>query len=598
MSYVRYIGISLGVAVSAMFFVVWAQPVAAAPTCVGFSGSLTSVCTLTAQAIDPEGDQVYYVYSWGDGSADTRMPASGFVASGTQVSADHTWNTAGSWTIRVYAYDEANHQSTASDPVLVTITSAVLSASLSGTPSSSGWYNYATFDYTTGCAANSGQTLSYCRTQVSINSGSWNNVPGGNPSTTGQSTYTYNGSYTFATNGASYRFRSTADDTGASPVVFSATVPSSGQIQVDQSFPFAAASSPPGNQSSSFIVSATLVDYPIPAPGVGNSGVSTWDLQYRANSSGAWTNCRTSIVAGQTSLNFGSGCSPAVTLVANTTYCFRARARDSTSPTQNESSYTAAANGDSCTPYQVNAAPYMPSNPNPVSAASTLAPANTNLSWDGGDPEGGSDTVTYSVYTGTTNPPSVLNGTQVAFGNQTPITYNPLSNFLAGSQYYWRVVAQDAASNITTGPVWTFTVNTAPSVTNVSIVPNGATPVNTTATITWNATDPNSSQSLGFSVYYGPSSGSLATLIASGLTPASAGCSGSPNNYTNCTYTWSSSCAPEISTAQYVTVVASDGLNSGLGSSVSTFPINHTETKYYPTSGFNTANDRDTVNFT
>jgi len=605
-------------------------------SCENFSGIIPTppndtTCTLWASAIDPEADGIYYIFDFGEGSTNPSDPAiirrnvrvpsvdvpcagvqsdTGAVPSGTECSADHRYTTVGNpHTAFAVAYDEANHQSVDSRSVTVFIGAQVLSASLIGTPSDSGWYNnYTSFDYTTSCTASAGFTLNYCRTQVSINLGGWTpiNDPAG---ANGQTNYTYAGSYAL-TNGVSYRFRSTADDTSTAPVVFSALVPPSGQIQIDQSAPGAWASPPEGNQVAPFVVSATLIDYPFPAPGVSNSGVATWDLQYSTNSGGAWTDCRTTIAAGQTSVNFGSGdssdCSPTVTLVPNTTYCFQARARDSTNPPPNQGNYYFDADL-MCVPYQENAAPYEPSNPSPTDSPLTIASTSTQLLWDGGDPEGGSDTVTYSVYVGTTNPPSSLNGTVEAFGNQTRITYTPAANtFTTGTRYYWQVVARDAASNQISGPVWTFTVNTSPSVTNVSIVPNGATPVNTTATITWNATDPNSLQSLGFSVYYGPTSCNTnpatcllgATLIASGLTPASAGCSGSPNNYSNCTYTWSSSCAPEISTAQYVAVVASDGLNSGLGSSASTFTINHTETKYYPTSGlFNTANNNETVNF-
>ena len=591
-------------------------------SCENFSGIIPTppndtTCTLWASATDPEADEVYYIFSWDDGST-TRVPksngtlpasemgcepTSGWIAgdttvvSGKECWANHTYTSVGNpFSAFAVAYDEANHQSVNSRSVTVFIGAQVLSASLIGTPSDSGWYNnYATFDYTTSCTASAGFTLNDCSTQVSINLGGWTTIndPAG---ANGQTNYTYVGSYTL-TNGVSYRFRSTADDTSTAPVVFSALVPPSGQIQIDQSAPGAWASPPDGNQVAPFVVSATLIDYPFPAPGVSNSGVATWDLQYSTNSGGAWTDCRTTIAAGQTSVNFGSGdssdCSPTVTLVPNTTYCFQARARDSTNPPPNQGNYYFDADL-MCVPYQVNAAPYEPSNPSPTDSPLTIASTSTQLLWDGGDPTAG-DTVTYSVYVGTTSPPSSLNGTVEAFGNQTRITYTPAANtFTTGTRYYWQVVARDAASNQVSGPVWTFTTNSPPSVNSVSILP--AT-INTQGTISWQATDPNNGQSLNFSVYYGANQSTIgATPIISGLTTTN--CTGGPNSSGwNCTYIWNSSCVPNAAN-QYITVVASDTFNTGQGSSPTTFAINHTETKYYPTSGlFNTANNNETVNF-
>ncbi|MFA4818614.1 MAG: chitobiase/beta-hexosaminidase C-terminal domain-containing protein [Patescibacteria group bacterium] len=115
------------------------------PSCVGYSGLVNTSCELYARADDPENDPIYYIYSWGDGSVDTRVPASGTVASGTEVAASHTWASAGTFTIRVYAYDEAGHQSTASDPVVVIITADSTGPTLDYTPNGSGgWQASAT----------------------------------------------------------------------------------------------------------------------------------------------------------------------------------------------------------------------------------------------------------------------------------------------------------------------------------------------------------------------------------------------------------------------------------------------------------------------
>lgn len=576
-------------------------------SCSNFNGILgvDTTCTLWADATDPEGDRVYYVFTWGDGST-TRVPnaviscageigANATVPSGTECQADHTYSTAGNpFTAFATAYDEANHQSVASASVSVFISSQTLAANLIGTPNTSGWHNDSPFIYTTNCTAGGSFNLTECVTQVSINMGSWVDI--NRPTFLPQSTYTYSGNYSWTIEGAGYRFRSMASDNNpASLRVYSAIVPESGQIQSDLREPAVIASSPTLNQINPFTVSASLIDYPNPLVGP-NSGVSTWDLQYSTNGGSSWSDCRINIGSGQTSVNFGAGCSPAVTLAPNTTYCFQARGRDSTSPTQNEGNYYFNV-ATMCTPYLVNGAPFVPSNPNPISAATNLAPASTNLSWDGGDPEGGSDTVTYTVYIGTSNPPTAVNGTVNAFGNQTSIIYTPTAGtFTAGNQYYWLVVARDTSNNTTAGPVWTFSVNTAPLVSNVSINP---VTVNASATISWQVRDVNTPvpQSLSFEIFHGPASSLYDTTIVNSL---NSGCTyNSTGAVWNCTYNWDSSCSLETTTNQFITVRAFDSLEYGSGTSAVSFTIDHTDTKYYPDGGgtYDTASNNETKNF-
>ncbi len=576
---------------------------AQATSCVGYTGAVSSQCQLTASATDPEGDQIYYVFSWGDGTADTRMPGSGFVASGTAQTATHTWNTAGSFTVRVYAYDEANHQSVSSDPVLVNIASLTLSTSLTSTSHGAAvWTNDAGFDYTTFCQAASGYSLSFCRTQVSENNGTWANVPGGNPSTTGMGNITYSGTYTMATAGSGYRFRSRADDTDSgSTTVTSTLIPSSGQIQFDNQNPVALASSPLANQSGPFSVSVTLEDYPNPGTGP-NSGVTTWDVQYSTNGGTNWSNCKLGVSYLTTSFTFGSGCDSPVTLQPDTTYCFQARARDGvthpSSPNQGGYFFNS---GTMCTPYQVGSPPIAPNTPSP--ATGSVAAASTGLTWKGGDPDTG-DVLTYRVYISQPNQalsvPADLDGT---ITNQLPdpnatVNYGPPQNrtFVAGQVYQWQVAAVDSTSKTTSGPVWTFTVNTLPTIISADISPN---PVDRIGTITWSVSDPNATQSLSFGLYYGPVQGSTtgATSIASGLSPA-AYCTGAPNNW-NCAFDWDASCTLEAA-GQYVVVTVNDGAQTATGGDTDTFAIVHTRTLYYPgpnDTTYATADDGDSATF-
>jgi hypothetical protein len=93
--------------------------------------------------------------------------------------------------------------------------------------------------------------------------------------------------------------------------------------------------------------------------------------------------------------------------------------------------------------------PYTPSNPVP-SHESTGITVTTDLSWTGGDPDSG-DTVTYTVYFGTSSPLPLLSCDDVF----TP-TCDPPGPLSESATYYWYVVATDNHDDSTTGPTWNF----------------------------------------------------------------------------------------------------------------------------------------------
>jgi len=68
-------------------------------------------------AIDPDGDFVYYVWSWGDGTISYYY---GPYASGANASANHTWTKKGTYDIRVLARDPSRDGSW-SDPMPITM---------------------------------------------------------------------------------------------------------------------------------------------------------------------------------------------------------------------------------------------------------------------------------------------------------------------------------------------------------------------------------------------------------------------------------------------------------------------------------------------
>jgi len=104
----------------------------------------------------------------------------------------------------------------------------------------------------------------------------------------------------------------------------------------------------------------------------------------------------------------------------------------------------------------LNHPPYAPDILYPPDG-STVEPFNITLCWDGGDPDI-CDIVTYDVYFGGTNPPTIKSS------NQTENCYNPgvLEPY---KHYYWYVVAWDNHGSFNISPIWTFTttVNFPPS---------------------------------------------------------------------------------------------------------------------------------------
>ena len=99
-----------------------------------------------------------------------------------------------------------------------------------------------------------------------------------------------------------------------------------------------------------------------------------------------------------------------------------------------------------------NLPPSQPAGPNPSDNSQNQS-IFTQPSWTCTDPE--NDPLTYDVYFGTSNPPSLVSS------GQTGTSYNP--GILENSTLYsWKIVAHDNHSNTTEGPVWSFTTLSEP----------------------------------------------------------------------------------------------------------------------------------------
>jgi hypothetical protein len=85
------------------------------------SGTMRTTYNYTTNTTDPDGDKIYYLFSWGDGTS------SGWIGpknSGDTVKASHNWTRRGSYEIRVVAKDQHGAISEWSDPLSVTMPKA------------------------------------------------------------------------------------------------------------------------------------------------------------------------------------------------------------------------------------------------------------------------------------------------------------------------------------------------------------------------------------------------------------------------------------------------------------------------------------------
>jgi hypothetical protein len=71
------------------------------------SGQIDTEFTYSTSTIDPEADQVYYKWSWGNGESDWLGP----YASGANISASHIWPVGGTYEVKVKAKDMLNAES-------------------------------------------------------------------------------------------------------------------------------------------------------------------------------------------------------------------------------------------------------------------------------------------------------------------------------------------------------------------------------------------------------------------------------------------------------------------------------------------------------
>jgi hypothetical protein len=81
-------------------------------------GILDVEYTYTSNTTDPDGDQIYYLWDWGDGNTTRWL---GPYNSGVIINMTHKWTIKGSYSIKVKAKDIYGIQSSWSDPLPITM---------------------------------------------------------------------------------------------------------------------------------------------------------------------------------------------------------------------------------------------------------------------------------------------------------------------------------------------------------------------------------------------------------------------------------------------------------------------------------------------
>jgi hypothetical protein len=82
------------------------------------TGKVNNNYPYTSSTTDPDGDQVFYLWDWGDGNNSGWL---GPFTSGVTINTTHKWTVKGSYSIKVKAKDTFSAESPWSDPLPITM---------------------------------------------------------------------------------------------------------------------------------------------------------------------------------------------------------------------------------------------------------------------------------------------------------------------------------------------------------------------------------------------------------------------------------------------------------------------------------------------
>jgi hypothetical protein len=96
----------------------------------------------------------------------------------------------------------------------------------------------------------------------------------------------------------------------------------------------------------------------------------------------------------------------------------------------------------------LNNPPVTPYHPTPADGATNVDWHFITLQWNCSDPDPG-DTLTYDIYFSGSNPPGIFSS------NCTKCVFD-IGIVPPNARLYWKIVAKDNRSGVTTGPIWQF----------------------------------------------------------------------------------------------------------------------------------------------
>lgn len=377
--------------------------------------------TYSTQTSDPEGDNIRYLFDWGDGSTDW----TNFVSSNVPVSMAHEWTNLGSFQIKVKAQDIYGYDSAWSQIKTLTIINRIPSTPTLGPPSNGHVFNIfpgqINVDLTASSLDLDGDNIRYRF---------WDADTGTIIHTTDWLPYHTSGTVTWQhlSPGTYHWYSKTQDilnDWSSQSVTYSFI------IQEMQVPPYPPSEPIPKNGSININIHTSL--FWLGGDPNSNDTV-TYDVYFGT------TNPPPKVSTNQSNTIYIPGL-----LMFNQTYYWKIVSWDNhnASTTGRAWHFVTAENN----------APNQPSNPNPTNNTIDVD-VNINLSWVCIDPDG--NTLTYDVYLEENDStPDVL-----VSENQIETMYNP--ELFYNTKYYWQIIAKDELGATTAGPIWNFITESVP----------------------------------------------------------------------------------------------------------------------------------------
>ena len=479
-----------------------------------FAGKVSLAYNYTVSTVDPDGDQVYYQWSWGDGNVSGWM---GPYNSGVTASATHVWVVPGDFLLKVKAKDVHDAESSWSTPLTVHITPFYFTTMVENTSAVQGTIGHRFHIKGTWDRSINGYMMTFCfwRSVINVTGVTLDGCVGsGNGSCDVTIGYIHSGlgyveaywynqssSYGGIPAGAGDLFTVIADVLPGAPLGPTSlsldwesclyrdaggnwwsrpdVAVVSGHIDILSNNPPNLPSNPtPTNGATSFPINAHLS---WTGGDQDQDDIVTYDVYFGT------TSPPPKVSSNQSSTSYNPG-----TMGYMTNYYWKIIAWDNhgASTTGPLWSFTTIPNHP----------PNIPNSPNPANGAASIG-INADLSWTGGDPDSG-DTVTYDVYFGTINPPPKV------VSNQSVLIYDP-GTMSYQTTYFWKVVAWDSHHASSVGPLWSFTTESIPNhPPNTPTSPNpadGATNIPTNANLGWIGGDPDG-DSVTYDIYFGTTS--------------------------------------------------------------------------------------------